>query len=82
VVHNSISDEKVRPRHNPGEEEDSHREVQAVARQDPHPHHWSSSRVLPTVNLPFCGFLSGFTGEISLEKKIEKHLRIAKSLAV
>lgn len=56
--------------------------VQAVARQDAHPHHLSSSTLLPTVRLPFSGYLAGFTGEISLDKKIEKYLRIAKSLVV
>lgn len=83
VAHSSVSDEKARPRHNPGEEEeDSHREVWAAAQQDSHPHHLSSSTTLSTVNLPFSGYLAGFTGEISLGKKIEKHLRIAKSLVV
>lgn len=82
VAHNSISDEKARPRCNPGEEKDCHREVQAVAQQDPHPHHSSSSTLLFTLNLPFSGYLAGFTREISLDKKIEKHLRIAKSVVV
>ena len=82
MAHNSVSAEKARPGRNLGEEEDSHREVRAVARQDPHPHHSSSSVLPPKVNLPFSGYLAGFTGEISLDKKIEKHLRIAKSLVV
>lgn len=36
-----------------------------------------SSIPLPTVKLPFSGYLTGFTGEIRLNKKIEKHLGIA-----
>lgn len=34
--------------------------------------------MLPTVILPCSGYLAGFTEEMSLDKKIEKHLRIAK----
>lgn len=55
----------------------------AVAWQD-HSYPSSSYILLPTVNLFFFfyGYLSGFTGVIGLDKKIEKHLRIAKSLVV
>lgn len=58
----------------------------AVAWQN-HSYPSSSYTLLPTVNLFFfffflSGYLSGFAGAIVLDKKIEKHLRIAKSLVV